>query len=607
VGVSFSAARAAILTSGNLSTSYDGTDPWFATDLVVGNTAPGNVTINGGSQAYANHGATIGNTVPASNSAVVVDGDFTYWQPGGVTIGYYGSGKLDITNGANVSSTSGTLGGQVGGTGTVNVDGVGGRYASTWSASGINVGSWGTGFLNITNGGRVTSTASSRIGSNPGSSGSVTVAGQGSDWTLLFNADLSVGFTGTATLVITDGATVSSNTGYVANASTGTATVGGGTGTSSWTVSNLLTVGYNGLGTLNINSGGLVSAGTLDGNLFPITAANSSINLDGGTLRIKATDSAPNVIKLKSGGGTIDVPTTATTLTLTRGMSGVGKLTKTGAATLDLAAANTYTGETSISAGTLKLSDFGSLATSPVITLASGTKFDVAFVTGGSNYDGSRFSLASGQTLNGIGTVIGALGVGADATLAPGNDVGILNTGKISIAPEGTVAIDLAGTTPGVGYDRIVASNEFQFGGTLDVHTAGGFEPALGNSFDILDFNGSSGTFAALSLPVLPDNLMWDISRLYTAGILKVALTGDFNGDNAVNAADYVTWRSAAGTPQQYDLWRSNFGATAPAGSPPIANREIAEPASMWFLFIAILSASTSWPRRRPLCALAIN
>lgn len=50
------------------------------------------------------------------------------------------------------------------------------------------------------------------------------------------------------------------------------------------------------------------------------------------------------------------------------------------------------------------------------------------------------------------------------------------------------------------------------------------------------------------------------------------ALEGDYNGDNVVNAADYVLWRknpaAFGGTPAGYNTWRANFGRTGgPSGS----------------------------------------
>lgn len=45
-------------------------------------------------------------------------------------------------------------------------------------------------------------------------------------------------------------------------------------------------------------------------------------------------------------------------------------------------------------------------------------------------------------------------------------------------------------------------------------------------------------------------------------------LEGDFNGDNKVDAADYVVWRKTIGTQAAYDMWRANFGAMGGPSGP---------------------------------------
>jgi hypothetical protein len=62
-------------------------------------------------------------------------------------------------------------------------------------------------------------------------------------------------------------------------------------------------------------------------------------------------------------------------------------------------------------------------------------------------------------------------------------------------------------------------------------------------------------------------------SDVYFSGegvlILPGATTlGDFNGDNKVDAADYVVWRKTMPTDfAKYDEWRSNFGNPSGSGS----------------------------------------
>jgi fibronectin-binding autotransporter adhesin len=153
------------------------------------------------------------------------------------------------------------------------------------------------------------------------------------------------------------------------------------------TTTGTLTKDGNGtltLSTANTFSGGTtVNAGVVsissDGNLgaVPGSATAASITLNGGTLQSTAglTLSANRGITLGASHGTID----ASSGTLTYGgiIAGSGGLTKSGSGTLTLSGANTYTGGTTVSAGTLTLGASDRLANNGALTISSSATFNL--------------------------------------------------------------------------------------------------------------------------------------------------------------------------------------------------------------------------------------
>lgn len=70
-------------------------------------------------------------------------------------------------------------------------------------------------------------------------------------------------------------------------------------------------------------------------------------------------------------------------------------------------------------------------------------------------------------------------------------------------------------------------------------------------------------------------------------------LTGDYNGDGSVDAADYVEWRRNNINGQQgYDDWRANFGNALPgSGSGSLASAVAAPEPTAWLLAAMALGA----------------
>ena len=90
-----------------------------------------------------------------STGVVTVDGAGSKWTDDVLIVGYNGNGRLSIANGGSVSNSRADIGYNSGSTGAVTVDGNG----STWNTGPrniFNVGKSGSGTLSITGGGTVT-------------------------------------------------------------------------------------------------------------------------------------------------------------------------------------------------------------------------------------------------------------------------------------------------------------------------------------------------------------------------------------------------------------------------------------------------------------------
>jgi hypothetical protein len=229
----------------------------------------------------------------------------------------------------------------------------------------------------------------------------------------------------------------------------------------------------------------------------------------------------------------------------------------------------------------------------------------IAFVDGAVTLNTNGHTLAS---QNGLSIANGAtvkFGNGAAAAiigditnggiLSSGNSTNMLNIqGNYTQTVTGSLQIDVSSAA---SFDQLQISGNIALGGTLRVAFLDGYIPAAGTTFDILDCSGvRSGSFDTL---VLPGNVNWNTGQLYTTGVLSVIssfLPGDFNGDNIVDAADYVVWRKGLGTAYSFDdlqIWRAHFGATAGSGSSSIGR--VPEPASPLLLAAAACLLCWRW------------
>ncbi len=279
--------------------------------------------------------------------------------------------------------------------------------------------------------------------------------------------------------------TVNAGTGIISDGAGGgkLAVIQSGSGTTNLTSANT----YSGSTTI---SGGILNVGSLANfNTASAIGKGSATNtasdlvLDGGTLQYTGTTAASTnrAYTLTTNGGSFDASGTSTgavtysgnmtasgttggqTLNLTgtgTGTAGgtiggtinngtgsnVTSLTKSGTGLWTLSGANTYTGVTTITGGTLALSAASNnIANSSSIIVGdtaahSSATLNVTGVTGG-------FTVNSGKTLAGHGTVVGNTTFASGSILSPGNSAGTTTfNGNLTLSSGTSLVFDLATT-----------------------------------------------------------------------------------------------------------------------------------------------------------------
>jgi hypothetical protein len=212
-----------------------------------------------------------------------------------------------------------------------------------------------------------------------------------------------------------------------------------------------------------------------------------------------------------------------------------------------------------------------------------------------------------GGSVGGGGSIAGDL-ANTSGTVAPGNSPGALRVlGGFTQASQGTLAIQLAGTTQGTQYDVLKVDGSASLAGTLAVSLLDGFSPSLGDSFQVLTFASHSGDFANYTGLALGGHLALKPTYSSTDLVLKArpAQDGDINLDGIVDIFDINSvssnWSTAGpqgdangdGIVNIFDinLISSNWGATGGATAVP-------EPAAFLLALPAALALAAVGRRR---------
>jgi autotransporter-associated beta strand protein len=199
-------------------------------------------------------------------------------------------------------------------------------------------------------------------------------------------------------------------------------------------------------------------------------------------------------------------------------------------------------------------------------------------------------------------------------TFSPGASPAEIMMSNFILGGSATLIIELGGTAPGSQYDKITASGTAALGGTLDVDLIDGFTPEPGDVFQFITAAGGvSGSFTSASLPAL-DGASWHLKYNPNSVLLQVAITGDYNADDTVNAADYTVWRNSLHqsgpglaadgngdnmiTHADFTFWKSHYGETLGAGASLNSSPAVPEPAAIVIL-LAGLACVAGGRRRR--------
>jgi autotransporter-associated beta strand protein len=310
--------------------------------------------------------------------------------------------------------------------------------------------------------------------------------------------DTRIGGAGIGTMNQSGGLLISSNWVSIGRDSPGPGVynLSGGTNIKVFTGANNYNVGESGIGTLNVSgTGTLLMPGSLM-NIGINGTGNGTVNLNGGSITLGTIGHGTGTSTFNFNGGTLiasnananfmsgltaanvlaggaNINTGTNIINIGQALlngTGGGGLTKTGNGTLRLNGTNTYTGTTTVSAG----------------------------------------------TLGGNGIIAGPVVVSAGATLSPGSSIGRLmvsNTLTLAIGSTNLMELNKTANTN----DSVTGVTTLTFGGTLVLKNLSG-SLAVNDTFKLFDAATYVGSFSSVVSQTLGQTVTWDVSQLAPGG-----------------------------------------------------------------------------------------
>ena len=533
----------------------------------------GGITVNGGAGPVTLGGGSFGTTTLATsgiqswtnNGVLTVNGPLTVNNA--LTLG--GSGLTTFTGGTSPAADWTGSGGVIKtGTGVLNIAGNISAAAGRWTIGNGYGGNFtmqqgalnASGIAYITIGEQATSAATY---TQTGGTVLLTPSSDASGNGVYINNSTSG--TGTSEFNISGGSFTLAGTstriyvGRGASGTTGNLNIGSGAGLATVTAANIRIADASGrTGNVNLNSNGVletsaITKGSGTGNLY----------FDGGTLRVRTgTTAATDIVtglsaaQIKNGGAIID--TNGINVSIGQGFANfsgnTGSLTKVGAGTLTLSGANSYTGATTISRGTLTLASTSSLSTSSAITVNG---------TGGFSYTGaaagSSTTVGALTRTAGDGTITSTYGTSGNvaltfSSLTTPRSAGATANFVVSGGSNGTTnKIVLTGVTTNsfidhgtffggsnyAWYDTAGYVRAINYNGTEGVTTAGGLSLASATHQETTAAVTAQDNATFTTLKITGANaITLGASKTVTVnGILKTGTTATISGGSGIQAA----------------------------------------------------------------------
>jgi hypothetical protein len=290
-------------------------------------------------------------------------------------------------------------------------------------------------------------------------------------------------------------------------------------------------------GFLGVGPGGTFTAAGTFVNFDPNSRTLSGGSYDvSGTMQVYAdilTNSA--TIVLDSAGQIVNLATNNSALLNLNANAGGANLT------IQDGAQFSTTGDF-INAGNLRLDDGnllvgGTFSNSGSVTLLNGSSFqssgNYTQTSGSTMLNIATMSVAGlvdlqGGVLSGPGTIQGSVRNAGEIDVGGNGGTGVLSiSGNYMQTAAGVLDIAIGGSSAGSGLDQLTLGGTATLGGALNVSLMNSFEPALGQTFQVLTFGARSGDFASENGLDLGGGLHF--APQYDSGSLSLVTVGGGN------------------------------------------------------------------------------